>query len=140
MRLVVAYASFALGAWITLLNVYLSWIRTPLLRSLGRSPRRWVSGFPIIGSALLIGSAILLRRAPWVAVSALTLAALDTGGFHSFLAALWLQRRHRNNGTAQPWWRVLGLSLAFFLIAVTLVCGFVALLTYWPAMSRIVST
>ena len=99
MRSVVADLAFALGAWITLLNCYLSWIRVPLLRALGRSPQ-WVSGFPIIGSLLLVISATLLWERRGLAVSALTLAAIDTGGIHWFLGGrIWhaITSRHREH-------------------------------------------
>jgi hypothetical protein len=86
-RSVVAYLAFALGACVSLLNFYLSWIRAPLFRALGRSPQ-WVSGLPLIGSLLLAISAALLWQARGLAVTALVLAAIDTGGIHWFLGGL----------------------------------------------------
>jgi hypothetical protein len=95
MHPVLGYLAFGFGASISLLNFYLSWIRVPLLRGLGRSPR-WVSGFPIIGSLLLVISAVLLRDWPRIAFSALALAALDTGGIHCFVGRqLWHALRLR---------------------------------------------
>ena len=98
MRSVVAYLAFALGAWISLLNFYLSWVRIPLLRALGRAPLP-VSGFPLIASLLLVIAAALLWERRGLAVTALALAALDTGGIHWFLCGqLWhaIKSRHKS--------------------------------------------
>src|SRR5687768_7190573 len=45
----------ALGAFVTLANVYLSFVRYPVHLALGgtRETYRWVSGFPVVGSLLL---------------------------------------------------------------------------------------
>ena len=75
MRQVLAYLAFALGAYICLLNFYLSWIRIPLLRAFGRSPG-WISGFPFIGSLLLAIAAALLWEKRGLAITALVLAVL----------------------------------------------------------------
>src|SRR4051794_37286374 len=82
-----AYAAFALGASLSLLNFFLSFVRAPLLRAGGRSPR-FVSGIPLFGSLLLVVSATLLWSQRRLALSALALAALDTGGIHWFVGVL----------------------------------------------------
>jgi hypothetical protein len=93
MRSLSGYLTFGLGALVSLLNFYTSWVRMPLLRALGRPPH-WVSGFPIIGSLLLAISAILMWEVRGIALSALVLAALDTGGIHWLIGGqLW--RAHR---------------------------------------------
>jgi hypothetical protein len=84
---VAAYVTLLLGASLSLLNFYLSFVRVPLLRGCGWSPR-WVSGIPLLGSMLLVLSAVLMWRERWAAVTALTLAVLDTGGIHSFFGVL----------------------------------------------------
>ncbi len=99
MYTVLAYAALVLGAAISLLNFYLSFVRVPLLRVCGRSPR-FVSGIPHCGSMLLVVSAALLWPARLSALSALALAALDTGGIHWFFGVLLWQTlaariRHR---------------------------------------------
>jgi hypothetical protein len=49
------------GLWITAINFYLSWIRFPLLRTVRRTEAvRRISGIPLIGSAALWLSAVLL--------------------------------------------------------------------------------
>jgi hypothetical protein len=99
MYTVLAYTALVLGAALSLLNVYLSFVRLPLLRACGRSPR-FVSGVPLCGSMLLVVSAALLWPVRWLALSALALAALDTGGIHWFCGVLLWQTlaartRHR---------------------------------------------
>ncbi len=92
------YLAFALGASLSLLNFYLSFVRVPLLRLLGRSPR-FVSGFPLVGSLLLVVSAALLWSERWLALSALALVVLDTGGLHWFLGVLaWEAATSRSRG------------------------------------------
>jgi hypothetical protein len=84
---ILGHAAFALGALISLLNVYLSFIRVPLLRWRGQD-QRFVSGVPLVGSFLLVVSAVLLWKVRWLALSALGLATLDTGGLHGFVGTL----------------------------------------------------
>ncbi len=98
MTLILGYLAFALGAFLSLLNFYLSFVRVPLLRALCR-PSRWVSGFPLVGSLLLVASAALLWRVRWLALCALGVAALDTGGLHWFLGVLlWMAISGRSEG------------------------------------------
>jgi hypothetical protein len=100
MYTVFAYRALVLGTALSLLNFYLSFVRVPLLRACGRSPRL-VSGFPLCGSMLLVVSAVLLWPARQWALSALAVATLDTGGIHWFCGELLWQTlaariRHRN--------------------------------------------
>lgn len=87
MPTILGYLALALGTFLSLLNFYLSFVRVPLLRALGR-PSRFVSGFPLVGSLLLVGSVVLLWRARCWVITALAIAALDTGGLHWFLGVL----------------------------------------------------
>jgi hypothetical protein len=98
MTAILGYLTFALGAFLSLLNFYLSFVRVPLLRALAR-PSRFVSGFPLVGSLFLVASAVLLWRARWLAFTALAVAALDTGGLHWFLGVLfWRAISGRSGG------------------------------------------
>jgi hypothetical protein len=84
---ILGYATFALGAFLSLLNFYFSFVRVPMLRACGRSTR-FVSGFPLIGSSLLVATAAILWGTRPLVLSALVIAALDTGGIHWFLGVL----------------------------------------------------
>ncbi len=77
-----------LGGFVSLLNVYLSLLRVPLLRACGQSPRH-VSVLPAVGSLLLVTSALLLWGHWRLVGTALVLAAIDTGGLlWAFVAIL----------------------------------------------------
>ena len=80
----------ALGAFITLTNVYLSFVRYPVHLALGgtRKTYRWVSGIPLIGSLCLWLSIPLLSSVGlrWFAAA---LSLLDTGGIHWFIGTMW---------------------------------------------------
>jgi hypothetical protein len=56
--IVTGWSFFALAAGVALLNFYLSFLRVPLHRWLGRECRR-VSGYPLFGNLLLAGAAPL---------------------------------------------------------------------------------
>jgi hypothetical protein len=89
MRSVIGYLAFALGALVSVLNFYLSWIRMPLLRAFGRTPKR-MSGFPFVGSLLLLIALILFWDNRPLALTAALLALIDTGGPHWYLGGqLW---------------------------------------------------
>jgi hypothetical protein len=84
---VFGYILFALGALISCLNFYLSFLRYPLYRLLGRE-YRWESGLPLFGSLFLVVAVVLLRESPGFFWGGLALALLDTGGLHWFLAVI----------------------------------------------------
>jgi hypothetical protein len=88
-----AIAALILGGIIAVLNFYLSFIRVPLLLRLKREAR-WVSGFPLIGSILLVPVAgyFAVMWSPWLFASAMLLLALDTGGA-LWLIRLWIRER-----------------------------------------------
>ncbi|WP_145431109.1 hypothetical protein [Lacipirellula limnantheis] len=87
---IVGMVLFALGAFVTLANVYLSFIRYPVHLALGgtRETYRWVSGFPLVGSLFLWLSIPLLSSVGlrWFAVA---LSLFDTGGIHWFVGTMW---------------------------------------------------
>jgi len=89
MILFLGYSLLVLGAFVSLLNFYLSFLRVPLLRLSDRNAAvRNVSGFPIVGSAALWASLTLLHHSPPLVILAIAISLLDTGGVHWFLAVL----------------------------------------------------
>jgi len=105
----------ALGAFICALNFYLSFLRRALYRLRGREAGyRYVSGFPLIGSALLLYCLFSsyadqhvsgpkghfdIHIPFWVRVAGVILAVLDTGGFHWFIASqIWYYRKKAREG------------------------------------------
>ena len=85
------YGVFGLGAAVCCLNLYLSFLRMPLLRLLGR-PARWMSGFPGVGTILLVLASALLIDHPKLIAAALLLALIDPGGPAWFAIAMLRQR------------------------------------------------
>jgi hypothetical protein len=83
----VAYVLFALGSLVSGLNFYLSFLRYPLYKLLGRR-FRWVSGFPLVGSLSLVVSVVLLRESPLLFWGGIIIALLDTGGLHWFAGVM----------------------------------------------------
>jgi hypothetical protein len=78
-----------LGSFVCVANLYLSFIRYPLFCLTRRRENfRWVSGLPIVGSLLVASSLVLLRLPRGAFVSAIVLAALDTGGIHWFIGSV----------------------------------------------------
>ena len=96
----ISWAAFLVGGFVCLLNFYLSWLSFPLHRLRGLSPEsfRSHSGFPLIGSILVVVSLVGLHSESTVVPIAIGLIAIDTGGIHWFLGAqvyhAW-QTRHR---------------------------------------------
>ncbi len=74
---------FAFGVFISLLNFYLSFIRYPLhiLRGGTRDSFQWVSGFPLVGTVLIVLALLLdgLDR-PLLIYIGLFALLTDTGG------------------------------------------------------------
>ena len=85
----IAWAAFLVGGFICLVNFYLSWLSHLLhrLRGLSQESFRSHSGFPLIGSILVVLSLVGLRSEPAVVPTAIGLIAIDTGGIHWFLGA-----------------------------------------------------
>ncbi|MDZ4685714.1 MAG: hypothetical protein SH850_11665 [Planctomycetaceae bacterium] len=82
-----AYTLFAVGALMCGLNFYLSFLRYPLCKLLGRE-YKWSSGIPLFGSLLLIIAVTLLRDSPVLFWSGLAVAMLDTGDLHWFMGGM----------------------------------------------------
>jgi hypothetical protein len=85
----ISWAAFVVGGFVCLLNFYLSWLSYPLHRLRGLSPEsfRSHSGFPLIGSILVVVSLVGLHSQFTVVPIAIGLIAIDTGGIHWFLGA-----------------------------------------------------
>ena len=85
----ISWAAFLVGGFVCLLNFYLSWLSYPLHRLRGLSPEsfRSHSGFPLIGSILVVVSLVDLHSESAVVPIAIGLIAIDTGGIHWFLGA-----------------------------------------------------
>jgi hypothetical protein len=94
--MILAYTLFAVGAFLCLLNFYLSFLRYPLYRLFGREYQH-ASGVPLFGSLLLVIAVTLLYERPLLFWSGITLALLDTGGLHWFAGImLWTYFFHRD--------------------------------------------
>ena len=87
----IGFALVAIGAFVASLNFYLSFLRGFLhrLRQGSTDGYQHVSGFPIIGTLLVVcGGLISFGSAP-IAVLGLITLLLDTGGSLWFLASTW---------------------------------------------------
>jgi hypothetical protein len=88
------------GGLIALLNFYLSFVRDQVFRLCGW-PCRHVSGFPLIGTLLLVPATVwfAVEWHPWLFASTLLLFLLDTGGAAWFLPIIfreyWRNRLER---------------------------------------------
>ncbi|HET8923884.1 MAG TPA: hypothetical protein VFN26_12925 [Candidatus Acidoferrum sp.] len=90
----IAFVIFlGLSSFICGLNLYLSFLRYPLFRLRGRTAEyRYVSGFPFIGTVMLVWTLFSQRTLhshlpPWAVLIFIVIAALDTGGPHWFIAS-----------------------------------------------------
>jgi hypothetical protein len=100
------WALLIAGSVICLLNFYRSVLRYPIQRALGRSAEsyRWASGIPVLGSVAVVVAWIFWTRheqSRALDLAAGTIALLDTGGIHWFIAALiyqWLKERGKSRG------------------------------------------
>ena len=84
---------FGFGAFVTVTNFSLSWVRPVVHRLLGgtRETYRWISGIPLIGSlSLWLSIPLLPEPVAWIAAG---LSFFDTGGIHWFIATMWLTRQ-----------------------------------------------
>ena len=91
--LLAGYGLLAVGGFVCALNFYLSFLRYPLSRLRGQ-PFQWVSGFPVIGSLLVVACLFVLALPPWLFWVAVVCAVLDTGGLHWFAGTMfwyWLR-------------------------------------------------
>ena|ERR1017187_327152 len=101
MSAILAWVGFALGAWVCLLNFYLSFVRYPVhrWRGLSKESYHWVSGLPLVGSLFVAFSLLRLHPLPALLPIGLALIAADTGGIHWFIGSMIYQSFHakKNN-------------------------------------------
>ena len=85
----IAYALFTLGCVVSLLNLYVTLIRYPLLRLRGVPVEDigHVSGFPLIGSLLILLTLFAVSD-PMVWWLGLSIGVFDTGGLHFFAVVM----------------------------------------------------
>lgn len=88
--------TLALPTWVAVLNFYLSFLREPLYKLLGREPR-FVSGLPIVGSLFLAVALCFVERTTSVWAFAAVILIIDTGGIPWLLGALVWQNCKRRN-------------------------------------------
>ena len=96
-----AYLLFVPGAFICILNFHTSFIRPAVHRMRGQGEYRFVSGFPLIGSLMLVGSFFLLPAGHILRPVALVIALFDTGGIHWFCVLMvhdFFRRRRQLDG------------------------------------------
>lgn len=94
---IVGWTFLGLGGFICALNFYLSFVRYPLLRKLGRKGEiRWISGFPFLGTVMVLY--VFFHPLPvWAKIGGLVLVAIDTGGPHWFLASVVRMARKKSS-------------------------------------------
>ena len=101
----VAWGALVLGGFLALLNLFLSVGRPLILQARGIRPEKQchVSGFPLLGSFLLMFATIPFFPHVWPCVLVTALLVLDTGGPLWFLIctwkddSLWTSKRSPNN-------------------------------------------
>jgi hypothetical protein len=88
---VLAWCGLAFGGFIAMLNAFLSFGRRLILQFRGIPPeeQRHVSGFPMLGSLVLMLSAIPFFPQVWPSIVVTVLLLLDTGGPLWFLISTW---------------------------------------------------
>lgn len=81
---------FALGAFVTMTNAYLSLLRYPIHRLRGGTMEtyQWISGVPLVGS-LFLWLSIPLLPWMWLRWIAGVLSLFDTAGIHWFVVMMW---------------------------------------------------
>ena len=93
---IAGYAFLALGALVALGNFYLSFLRVPLHRLLGRNVK-WVSGFPFVGFLSTIAGVVMLGASGPALSSGAVSVLFDTGGPLWLVVAL--ARQFSRHGT-----------------------------------------
>lgn len=86
----VGYSVFMLGAVISIVNFYTSYLRYSVHRLLGKSKDSYkhVSGLPLLGGLVLIG-AWLLPQNLWLSLATAVIMLLDTGSISWFVVMVW---------------------------------------------------
>lgn len=78
------WALFAFGAYLCVLNFYLSFLRYPLYRRRGlpKESFKFISGIPILGSLIVFLLLHYTNLPPVMQYVAIGLIVIDTGGIH----------------------------------------------------------
>jgi hypothetical protein len=95
----VGFTLLALGGALAVLNLYLYFVRRPLVAAFGTTGKdiRHVSGVPVIASVLLV-LAIWLLPWSWPSWVGVVLLALDSGSVAWFLLVIWWSQLRRSGG------------------------------------------
>ena len=84
-----ATAFLVLGGFLCCLNFYLSFLRYPIHTLSGsKKEYEWASGIPILGSAFVALSLIVLWSYPLILFVSWVLMLIDTGGLHWFIGMM----------------------------------------------------
>ncbi|MFC1542880.1 hypothetical protein ACFL4M_03220 [Pseudomonadota bacterium] len=96
---VLAYIIWVPGALFCGLNFYISFLRYPVHKLLGRSEDsfQWVSGVPLLGTLLVFVAFILLSENPLFFWSSILLVLIDTGGPLWFAGSVLYQKLGKFN-------------------------------------------
>lgn len=89
----IAWILFALGAWLSSVNFYLSFIRYPVHRFCGHSREtfQFVSGIPLFGSLFVLLSFGCSYHPAWFNALRIGLIVIDTGGLHWFALVMFVE-------------------------------------------------
>ena len=81
------YLLLGFGCFLSLLNFYLSFLRYPVFRLRGgeTADYRWMSGYPLVGSILVLVCLPFVFDNAWLFWFGAICSTLDTGGLHWFL-------------------------------------------------------
>lgn len=80
------FGVFSFGVVICAVNFYLSYVRYSLNRVFSKKTEyHFVSGFPILGSFLVVVCLAMSRFPRWALIVGIIAAVLDTGGIHWFI-------------------------------------------------------
>ena len=88
-----------LGGFIALLNFYLSFLRYPIHKRFhSDQPWHYVSGFPLIGTILLMVPTMCIGDSAWLWLP-IAFMLMDTGGPHWFIISIAIIQPLQMRGT-----------------------------------------
>ena len=93
-------ALLVVGGLLCCLNFYLSFLRYPVHRFMGKKKDeyRWISGIPVFGSLFVAISLLGIWQLPLFRAAAIGLILIDTGGLHWFAGTmLWYKVLKKGN-------------------------------------------
>lgn len=95
------WAAFVFGAYLCLLNFYISFLRyrIHLWRGLPKESFKFISGIPLLGSLILYLLVRYTNLPPVMLYAGIVLICMDTGGIHWAIGNIIYQScRHLKNG------------------------------------------